>query len=92
MNPEDLGKELGDLSSFDPEFPLDPTDELWFPDEDIPPKVLALMPKEENLEEAMGYLFPKGVPEGFGIRNMRGMANYRRQVIWKEFKEGKLEF
>lgn len=63
----------------------EPATELWEPEAEVPALIRKYWPKEEGLEAAIPLLFPKGAPQGFGIEDMRGIANHRRKEIWQQY-------
>ena len=59
---------------------------MWEPDAKVPDLIRQHWPREEELEAAIPLLFPKGTPPGFGLDDMRTIANSRRKQIWEEYQ------
>ena len=80
---EELRSGLSDL----PEIP--PAKVLWEPPEKVPARILKKFPNEASVEGFLKILLKDEVPDTPEVRDqIRGFVNYRREKIFREWKEG----
>lgn len=65
---------------------IQPSGALWYPDEEIPGEIAAIMPDESSIPDLASILFGGLEPADTDL--VRGVVNYRRQQIWAKYLAG----
>lgn len=69
-----------------PPFKIEPSKVLWAPGEEIPAEIAAIMPDESSIPELTKLLYGGIEPADHDL--VRGIVNYRRQLVWSRHLEG----